>query len=310
MHNALLYILTAIIWGSTWIAIEFQLGEVPVMVSLVYRFGISALLMWGYCLYKKLPLRYTKKDHLFIFLMALFNFSMNYVLIYYSQYHLTSAMTSIIFSTMLLMNIINTRLFFGNKISHRVYIGALFGILGIVILFWHELSATTSSDDSNIIFGFSLAIGSSLAASFGNMASVRNSSKSINIFSANAWGMLYGTLILVTLVFITGAEFTISTELSYLVSLGFLSVFGTVIAFATFYILLNNMGPEKASYVIVLIPIVAVLISTVFEDFTWTSNTFIGFISVLTGNAILLTPLEKLRHFIDRNSIVKNKTTN
>jgi len=292
MQNALLYILTALIWGSTWIAIEFQLGDVPVIVSLVYRFAIAAILMWAYCLFKKIPLVFSSTNHFFIFVMALFNFSLNYVLIYFSQEYLTSAMTAIIFSTMLIMNIINTRLFFGSRISPRVYLGALFGTIGIISLFWHELNIVGSK--SNILLGFALALGGSLIASFGNMVNVRNSRAGVNIFSANAWGMLYGTIVLILLTFILGIDFSFSTEPAYLISLLFLSVFGTVIAFATFYLLLNNMGPERASYVIVLIPIVAVIISTLFEGFVWTGNAFIGLFLVLAGNAILLTPLDKV----------------
>lgn len=302
MINTLLYIATALIWGSTWIAIEFQLGTVPVMVSLVYRFGIAAILMWGYCLLKKLNMRYSRLDHFYIMLMAIFNFSLNYILIYLSQQHLTSAMTAIIFSTMLLMNILNTRLFFGNRISPRVYIGALFGILGIVTLFWNDISSLNSTSNASLI-GFALAAGGSLLASFGNMANVRNSRAGVNIFAANAWGMLYGTAILILLVLLTGTEFSISTETNYLISLAYLSIFGTVVAFAIYYILLNNMGPEKASYVIVLIPIVAVIISTIFEGFVWTSNTFLGLLFVLVGNAILLTPFEKIMKFLKPNPI-------
>lgn len=292
MQNALLYILTALIWGSTWIAIEFQLGEVPVIVSLVYRFAIAAALMWAYCFIKKLPMAFSKEVHFYILLMALFNFSLNYVLIYMSQEYLTSAMTAIIFSTMLLMNIINTRLFFGSQISPRVYVGAVFGVIGIISLFWHELNVVGA--DSNILLGFALAFAGSLVASFGNMANVRNSRAGVNIFAANAWGMLYGTIVLILLTLVLGIDFSFSSEPAYTISLLFLSVFGTVIAFATYYILLNNMGPERASYVIVLIPIVAVIISTLFEGFIWTNNAFIGLFLVLAGNAILLTPMDKV----------------
>lgn len=292
MRNTLLYIATVLIWGSTWLAIEFQLGEVPVFVSLVYRFAIAAVLMWVYCLWAKVPLQFSKRNHAFIALLALFNFSMNYALLYYSQQFLTSAMTSIAFSTMLLMNIVNTRLFFGSTISIRVYVGALFGVLGIAALFWDDIGAVEATSAS--LLGLGLVLSGALVASLGNMVSVRNSQAGMNVFAVNAWGMLYGTLILTAIVFISGNEFSFSMAPSYIASLLYLGIFGTVIAFATYYVLLNDMGPEKASYVIVLFPVVAVILSTLFEGFVWTDNTFLGFALVLIGNAILLTPVEKI----------------
>ena len=114
----------------------------------------------------------------------------------------------------------------------------------------------------------------------------------------NAWGMLYGTLALVGVVLLSDAQFTFSTEPSYVISLLYLSLFGTVIAFACYFLLLRDIGPEKASYSIVLFPIVAVILSTIFEGFLWHANTVFGFVLVLAGNAIVLTPVAKIRNWL------------
>lgn len=241
-------------------------------------------------------MNFSARNHFFILVLAIFNFSINYAVIYSSQKYLSSAMTSIAFSTMLLMNIINTRIFFGTKIAPKTILGALFGILGIVALFWDDLSA--ANQESNSLLGLGLVLTAALIASLGNMASVRNSKANMNIFAVNAWGMLYGAIILSIIVLVSDAQFGFSMQPSYIASLLYLAIFGTVIAFATYYVLLNNMGPERASYVIVLFPVVAVVLSSLFEEFAWTENTFIGFALVLLGNAIILTPnnsLERLR---------------
>ena len=139
MKNALLYIATVLIWGSTWLAIEFQLGEVDVPASVAYRFMISAVLMWAYCLWAKVPMSFSLRNHFFILVLAIFNFSINYAVIYSSQQYLSSAMTSIAFSTMLLMNIINTRIFFGTKIAPKTILGAILGVSRRTLRRW-ELS--------------------------------------------------------------------------------------------------------------------------------------------------------------------------
>ena len=300
MKNTLLYIITVLIWGSTWLAIEFQLGEVAVEVSLFYRFVIAAAIMWGYCVWRRISLRFSRLNHAFIGLLALGNFSVNYMFMYWAQQHLTSAMTSIGFSTMLLMNIVNTRLFFGKKIEPRTYGGALMGIFGIVALFWNDLQGTHLSEHG--ILGLILVISGTLIASFGNMVSVRNSNNGLNIFAVNAWGMFYATIFLGLFAIANGSEFNFSYQTSYIVSLLYLSIFGTVIAFATYFVLLKNLGPEKASYVIVLFPIVAVCLSSLFEDFVWSRNITLGFSMVLCGNIILLTPTQKLMSLFHKHS--------
>ncbi len=298
MKNTLLYIATVLIWGSTWLAIEYQLGEAAVLTSVFYRFAISAVIMWAYCLWARVPMGFNLVNHSFIAILALFNFSMNYVLIYLSQQYLTSAMTSIAFSTMLVMNIINTRLFFGTRITARVYLGAGLGLVGLVALFWHDLLA----GGDNSLLGLALVLSGALLASLGNMASVRNSRAGMNIFAVNAWGMLYGTIVLAVVVIATGAGFNASWQPAYTASLLYLAVFGTVIAFATYYVLLNDMGPEKASYAIVLFPVVAVVLSSFFEGFVWSANTVLGFVLVLLGNAVILTPTDKIKHFLRINA--------
>ena len=298
MKNFLLYILTVLIWGSTWLAIEFQLGEVAVEVSVFYRFAIAALIMWAYCFVRGIPMTFSVRNHGFIVLLAFGNFSVNYMFMYWAQEDLTSAMTSIAFSTMLLMNIVNTRLCFGVKIEKRTYLGACLGVAGIIALFWDDLSGSGFGDAS--LRGLAFVLGGTLIASYGNMASVRNSQHGLNIFAVNAWGMLYGSIVLVLFALFNGAEFTFSTETSYVVSLLYLAVFGTVIAFASYFVLLKNLGAAKASYAVVLFPVVAVCLSSIFEDFVWTDNVIIGFVMVLLGNLIVLTPVDRLANFTRR----------
>ncbi len=302
MKNIVLYIVTVFIWGSTWFAIEFQLGEVAVEVSLFYRFGLAALIMWGYCLWKNIPLKFSLKNHGYIVLLGLGNFSANYAILYYAQNYLNSAMTSIAFSTLLLMNIVNTRIFFGKPIALRIYLGALLGLVGIVTLFWDELGVINFSNGT--LWGLALALMGALVASFGNMVSVRNSNSDLNILAVNAWGMSYGTVLLMIYAFLNGSEFNFSFETSYVISLLYLALFGSVIAFATYFSLLKNMGAEKASYLIILFPIVAVILSSLFEGFKFTNNIILGFILVLIGNAIVLTPKEKIKMAYQKIMIV------
>jgi drug/metabolite transporter (DMT)-like permease len=293
MLNILLYLITVLIWGSTWFAIEFQLGEVAVEVSLLYRFAIAAALMWLFCWFRKLNMHFSLRQHGFILLLATLNFAVNFLFIYQAQQYLSSAMTAIAFTTMLLMNIINTRLFFGKPIAKRIYVGAMMGIVGIVVLFYPDLDGFDLTNTS--LLGLLLILSGALSASFGNMVSVRNSRENMPIMQVNAWGMLYGSVVLFFAVLLKGQSFTFSTEPSYIFSLLYLAIFGSVIAFASYFALLKRIGPEKASYTIVLFPLIAVVLSTLFEGFVWTNYTFAGFTLVLLGNALVLTPFARIK---------------
>lgn len=303
MKSAALYITTVLIWGSTWLAIEFQLGDIAVELSLFYRFAIAALLMWLYVAYKKPKMQFNLVDHGFFVLLALFNFGLNYLMLYWAQNHLSSAMTSIAFSMLLVMNIVNTRLFFGKPISKRIYTGAVLAILGITCLFWPQLQQLNLSNSAFV--GLLLALGGTFVASLGNMVSVRNSRKQIGVLQGNAWGMLYSAIGLALYVFISDVQFNFTAPTSYWLSLLYLSIFGTVIAFACYFALLKNIGPEKASYVIVLFPLVAVTLSSFYEGFEWHANTFAGFSLVLLGNAIVLTPTKRINAFLANRAVAR-----
>lgn len=303
MKNLFLYSITVLIWGSTWFAIEFQLGDVAIEASLVYRFGLAAAIILIASKLSGLNLKFNLRQHFFMALLGLLNFSMNYVTLYHAQEYLTSAMTSIGFSLLLLINIVNTRIFFGKKIEAKTYLGAIIGISGLITLFWPQVSGYQS--DGGSLTGLYLVLAGTIIASLGNMISVRNSKNQLPVFQSSGWGMLYGTLLLAVCVLWSGTQFTFSFKPSYLISLAYLAVFGTVIAFYSYFVLLKNIGPEKASYSIVMFPVVAVILSSLYEGFEWNLYTIGGFILVASGNLVVLTPVTKIKQIV--NNITQQK---
>ena len=169
MSNLALYLITVLVWGSTWFAIEFQLGIVEPEVSVVYRYAGASLLLFAWSKYKNLNLSFGIRQHGWFVLLGLFLFGLNYVLAYRAQIYITSAMTAIAFSSIVWMNILNARFFFGIKAGRRTIFGSLLGVAGIVTLFAPQVRDISFSD--GVFFGSVLAILGALAASFGNMAS-------------------------------------------------------------------------------------------------------------------------------------------
>jgi len=286
MNNATLYALTVLIWGSTFFAIEFQLGVVPPEVSVVYRYSVAALLLFAWCQFRNLPLRFAVRHHAWFMLLGLLLFGLNYILTYTSQVYITSALAAIAFSAMVWMNIINSRLFFGVKAGRGVLFGALLGAVGMYFLFAPQISTVSFSD--SVFFGSSLAILGALSASFGNMVSQKIQKAAIPVVQMNAWGMFYGAVFMAVVALVNGRDFTFEWSAAYVGSLAYLTVFGSIVAFGAYLTLLGRIGAHKAGYAMVMFPVIALLLSTAFEGLEVTLTTLGGTLLVLTGNVFVL----------------------
>jgi len=286
-HSASLYLSSVLIWGSTWFAIKFQLGVVAAEVSLVYRFGIAAILLIMFCLLTRRNLNYSPRQHGFIALQGLFLFSSNYLVFYWATSLLTSGIVALMFSTVILMNIVNAALFMGSRVRPRVVIGAGFGIAGIAAIFWAEVSDV--GDNADTWRGLWMCLLATWFASIGNIISVRNQKNNIPVIQTNAWGMAYGSLIMAVFAFFSGVPFNYEFTTSYSLSLLYLAIFGSILAFGSYLTLIGRIGADKAAYAAVLFPVIALGLSTLFEDYQWTMRALFGFILVLLGNYLVLT---------------------
>ena len=285
-QNALLYIVTVLIWGSSWLAIKYQLGSVDPMVSVAYRFLLASGISWLYCRLSRRLMRYSMRDHGFMFLQGTSLFALNYWLFYLSELTLTSGLAAVIFSTIVVMNTVNGVIFLKNRLELRVVGGAGLGLLGIMLVFWPEVTDFESGSEN--LFAAALAVLATLLASLGNIASARNQREGIPVVQANTFGMTYGALLMLGLSWATGREFTFEMTLPYVSSLVFLSVFASIIAFWTYLTLLGRVGVERAAYSTLIFPLVALGFSTVFEDYQWTAYAVIGILLILTGNLLIL----------------------
>ncbi|MCG8616121.1 MAG: EamA family transporter, partial [Desulfobacterales bacterium] len=282
MKEIMLYLVTILIWGSTWIAIKFQLGPVDPMVSVIYRFGLAAVLLLAFCRFRGLSLKFSLRDHCFMALMGIFLFSVNYWLVYLAEQYLTSGLVAVLFSSLVFFNMANSALFMGAPVARKTLIGALAGIIGITLIFLPEIRAFDADDKG--LTGVAIGMLSVFLASLGNIASARNTRHKIPVVQANAFGMTYGTLVLVVVALCMGKTFSFSLSPAYTGSLVFLSVFGSIVAFGTYLTLVGSMGADKAAYAIMVVPVVALVISSFAEGYVWTIPAVAGLSLVLAGN--------------------------
>lgn len=286
MSNTFLYIVTVLIWGSTWLAIEYQLGVVEPEVSIVYRYLLASGVLFIWCKIRGLSLSFKVKDHLYFVFLGLLLFCLNYIFAYRAQIHITSALAAIAFSTMLWINIILSRVVFGTRATGRVLVGAVLGIVGIVILFAPQIGAVSLSD--SVFFGSLLALAGAVTASCGNMVSQAAQKRSLPVMETNTWSMFYGAVLTFIIALASGHAFNFDATFTYIASLTYLAVFGSVIAFGAYLTLLGRIGAHRAGYATVMFPVVALLLSIAFEGLRLDLAIVIGATLVLLGNSLVL----------------------
>ncbi|HUL08810.1 MAG TPA: DMT family transporter [Candidatus Acidoferrum sp.] len=285
MPTSLLYLVTILIWGTSWYAMELQL-VLPGELAIAYRFLLAAALLVGYCLLTGRSLRVSRRDHLFMALQGFFLFCINYILFYWAAAYLVSGLLAVCFSTITVMNIANGALFFRQRVEPRVALAALFGLVGIGLVFWPELTKVELSGAAAV--GLAMSLVASYAASLGNMVTVRHSRACIPVVQANALGMSYGALFTLIIVLVRGVPFDFVWTPSYLGSLLYLAVFASIIGFGSYLTLVQRIGADRAAYTGVLFPIVALAVSTFLEGYHWTASAALGVLLVLAGNLLVL----------------------
>ncbi|MBX4948479.1 DMT family transporter [Rhizobium binae] len=284
MANAALFIATVLIWGTTWIAIAMQVGPVPVLVSVFYRFSLAAVILVAIpALMRRLKLP-ALRDQPFILAQALCLFSLNFICFYNAAGFIPSGLISVIFSLATIYNAVNARLFFGDRITGRTLLAAALGATGLLLLFAEEVVVDFNLDT---LKGIGLAALGTLFFSLGNMASRRNSAAGISPVTANAWGMTYGAVFLLLLIAVTQTPVVAPPDIKYLAALLYLAAIGSVIGFTTYLMLVSRIGSSRAAYATVLFPIVALSLSTVFEGYHWTGLGLIGLALTLLGNVVI-----------------------
>lgn len=286
LFNLGLYALTVLIWGTTWIAMTYQVGVVAAELSVAYRFAIASAVVFVWSAAARQRLRFAARTHLLLAAMGVCMFSFNFYFFYLAAAYLTSGLLAVVFSMTVVLNIVNGRLLLGRRATRRTVVAAGLGVAGIAALFWPEVERFDLADSGTL--GLLLSLAGTLCFSLGNIASARAQMLGLPVISCNAWGMAYGALAMLLVALLSGAPAAFDTGMPYVVSLLYLALCGSVIAFGAYLTLLGRIGADRAAYATVLFPLVALAISTAVEGYVWTPAALAGVALVLTGNLLVL----------------------
>ena len=279
----LLYSMVVFGWSTSWLPLKWQLGVVAPEVSLLWRFVIAATVMFVISIYLRQSLIFHWRTHMRLALLGLCIFSTNFAFFYHGGKGVASGLLAVVFSSASLVNVIMTAVLGRSRPRIAHLLAAMIGLSGVVCLFWPELQLSNTA-----LTSLALCLIGTLFFCTGNMVSAACQKRGIPVLASASWGMLYGACYLALFSFISNHEFTIEPTAKYVVGLVWLALMSSVMTFAAYLSLIGRIGPSRAGYATVIFPVFALLISTVFESYTWSGLAFIGLGLVICGNVIML----------------------
>jgi drug/metabolite transporter (DMT)-like permease len=286
------FLLITLIWSSTWIVIKDQLGSgadaVPPSWSVAYRFAFASIAMFAMAWFSGAPLRIGRQGHLLALAIGVPQFVLNFNLVYAAERYITSGIVAVVFALLVIPNAILARLFFGQLIGGRFLLGSAVAMAGVVLLFLVELRVSQAPTDQ-VALGLAFTLVAVLAASVGNLLQLVEAVKRMPVASLLAWAMLYGTLVNTLIAIVVYGPPVVEQRIGYWAGLLYLGLAASAFAFFLYYRIIRAIGPAKAAYSSVLVPLVAMLLSTLFEDYRWTQTAAIGGALAITGLVIALS---------------------
>lgn len=276
----------SLIWSTTWFAIKFQLGVVPPVVSVVYRFALAAVVLFAWLLITRKSLKLSAGQHLMVAGQGLFVFALQYPLVYVAEGHVVSAVVAVIFASLSFVNLILFRVTLGLKAAPLAWAGSAAGLLGVAALSWGE--AARMHMDPDVLLGIGLAMLAVVLSAAGNLFAAKVQAMEVPVATSTAWAMAYGAAALAVYALVTGQPFAFEFTPAYIGALVYLALFGSVAAFLTYYFLARRTGYSFASYISALTPPLAMGISALFEGARWGWEALAGLVLVVLGQYLLI----------------------
>lgn len=276
------FIIVTLIWSSTWLVIKEQLGVVPASWSITYRFLSAAVLMIGFCVLTGKSLRLGARGHGLAVVMALLQFVLNFTFVYAAEEHVTSGVVAVVFALLVVPNAILAWIFLGQPVTGRFVLGSAIGIAGVGLLFRRELGMTPGGDGA-VLLGLGLTVAGVLCASVVNVLQAGKLARSLPPHGLLAVALGYGALFNILVALVTDGAPVIDPSPAYVAGFLYLGALGSALAFNLYYDMIRTIGPARAAYSSLVIPFIAMMLSTAFEGYRWTAAGVVGTLLSISG---------------------------
>lgn len=281
------FILVSLIWGGTWIVIRDQLSVAPPTWSVTYRFILACAAMFALAKWRKSSLLLDMRGQIWALALACTQFVGNFNFVYRSELYLTSGIVAVLFTLLIIPNAIMGYFLLGQKITRGFVLGSALAFVGVACLFVQEYR-TAEINPALVWLGLAFVLGAIMSASSANILQGMEGAKRAPILTLLAWAMLWGVCINAAIAFTTEGAPVLPDNGGYWAGIAYLGLAGSVITFPLYYSLIREIGAGKAAYTSVIIPIVAMALSTIFEGYIWSYLAMAGAVLVLAGMLIAI----------------------
>ena len=282
------FIALTMIWGTTWIVIRDQLGVVPPSWSVCYRFLVGGVAMLIYAKVSGANLRIGRSGHLFAIPFGLAQFVLNFNFVYRAEAYITSGLVAVVFALLVVPNAVFGRIFLGQSVTRQFIIGSAIALGGLALLFLNEVRADPGSQSATLI-GVGLTLLGVLSASVSNVMQATQRAKLYPMASVLGWGMMWGAGLNALVAIATTGAPVVDMRWGYFGGVAYLGIMASAVAFTLYFGVIRQIGPAKAAYSSVIIPLVAMMISTVVEGYVWTMLSAVGCAFALAGLIVALS---------------------
>jgi drug/metabolite transporter (DMT)-like permease len=284
--NWQLFAICVLTWGTTWFAITFQLGHTAPEVGVALRFALAGSVVIAMCAVRGMPLRFTRRDHALLLLQGSFLYGVSYVCVYHAERHVVSGLVAVGYSASPLVTGLGAHALFGLRVTRRFILGGLLGLAGVALIFWPEFGR--AAGDHSAVLGAVFTVVAVLLSAVGSLVASRNRVHGLPFWPALGYGMLYGASITAALAVLQGQSFALPAVVSWWASLLYLALAGSVVTFACFLTLQERIGPGPTGTIGVMTPLLALVVSMVFEAFRPDLLTIAGVTLAVAGNFLML----------------------
>jgi len=281
------FAIVTLIWGSTWIVIRDQLLVVPPSWSVTYRFTVAGVTMLGWALLRRESLRMDARGWGFAVLLGLAQFVLNFNFVYRAEHHITSGVVAVVYALLLVPNAVLARVFLGQKMGRQLMIGSAIAVAGVALLFVHEARLSPVGPHEALL-GITIALAGVLCASVANVMQATSTAKAYPMATMLGWAMLSGAALDALFAVATVGVPVFDGRPSYGLGILYLGVLGSAVSFSLYFRLIRTIGPAKAAYTGVLIPVIAMVFSTLFEGYRWSWLAASGAVLVVAGLVVAL----------------------
>lgn len=281
------FILVVLIWSSTWIVIRDQIGSVPSSWSVCYRFALAGIAMAALAKWRGISLNIGRGGLVYAALLGIAQFVLNFNFVYRAEHYLTSGLVAVVYAMLLIPNSILAFLIFRQPVSRAFIGGSVVAVTGIVLMLVHEYHAATVRPDM-VLLGAAFSLAGLISASSANVMQGMDIARRLPMVAVLAWAMLIGAGVDALFAWVMIGPPTFDTRIGYMMGVGWLGIAGSVVTFPLYFTLIQRMGAGRAAYTSVLIPVIAMLISTLAEGYRWSALAVIGALLAIAGMAIAL----------------------